>query len=428
MRRVIPRDVETAFECNEMFFSRTDSKGILVEVNEVFVRISGYSQDELLGKPHNWIRHPDMPRALFKILWDTLKRGESIAAYVKNLSADGSNYWVLASVFPSDAGYISIRIKPHSPFLAQIKTLYGQMLEVEKNNTIEASEKFLMDALSKQHFDSYQKFAIKAAEAELDVRRQLMNESEGAGSDSLMKALHSFQKINTDLSVLCELKDKIEKIGNSMRENYQIIKYVGVNMHIGAEHLGDKAVTIGVIAKTFQTWAYDVFLYASETTEAVTNMVKAIDSSAFLIANSRFKIEMIAFEKSLAIEESLKASRMKVFGGFSLESLVDIRKEVSTILSYGHSVESTIAKLREAISALHIIRQNGRIEMASMALESDTLHSEFNEMKNFIEIVTSESRELSTFLNEMLRILISIQMQCSDVEALLRTALRSQAV
>ncbi len=87
---------EAKFEIDELFFSITDQASTILSGNEVFVRISGYKKEELLGQFHNIIRHPDMPRVVFKMLWDHLKRDKPVVAYVKNKTKDGGYYWVLA--------------------------------------------------------------------------------------------------------------------------------------------------------------------------------------------------------------------------------------------------------------------------------------------------------------------------------------------
>lgn len=105
-------------------FSTTDAKGIILSGNDVFVRVSGFSADELYGQPHNIIRHPDMPRAAFALLWANLKKEQPFAAYVKNMAKDGSYYWVFMVAVPTgDNQFLSIRFKPSSPLLAQARVI-----------------------------------------------------------------------------------------------------------------------------------------------------------------------------------------------------------------------------------------------------------------------------------------------------------------
>ncbi len=90
--------IETVVPEDELIISRTDLRGIITYVNETFAAISGYTSEELIGKPHNVIRHPDMPSAVFKDLWQTLQAGKKWGGYVKNMRSDTGFYWVYAEV------------------------------------------------------------------------------------------------------------------------------------------------------------------------------------------------------------------------------------------------------------------------------------------------------------------------------------------
>ena len=134
-----PTGLEVSFPDNEIIVSKTDTKGIITYANQLFIDVSGYSEAELLGAPHNLIRHPDMPRCVFKLLWDTLSEGREIFAYVVNLCKNGNHYWVLAHVTPSFGptgevvGYHSSRRVPDRDAVSSIIPLYQQLKEVEES-------------------------------------------------------------------------------------------------------------------------------------------------------------------------------------------------------------------------------------------------------------------------------------------------------
>ncbi len=123
---------------DDFLVSKTDLKGRITYGNRIFIEFSGYDERELLGAQHNIVRHPDMPRGVFKYLWDTLQNGHECFAYVKNMSKDGGFYWVFANVTPSfDAqgqmdGYFSVRRKPRPQAVEPVTQLYTQMLEAER--------------------------------------------------------------------------------------------------------------------------------------------------------------------------------------------------------------------------------------------------------------------------------------------------------
>ncbi|WP_084349640.1 PAS domain-containing protein [Moraxella oblonga] len=116
-RTVYDTGVERPYPDGKLIVSRTDLNGVLTHVNDAFVAISGYSQEELLGSPQHILRHPDMPKEAYADLWATVKAGKKWHGYVKNLCKDGSHYWVYATVVPNirrgeTVGYTSVRRKP----------------------------------------------------------------------------------------------------------------------------------------------------------------------------------------------------------------------------------------------------------------------------------------------------------------------------
>lgn len=162
--------VERTFKESEIIVSKTDPKGIITYANDIFLKVSGYTEKEILGKPHNYIRHPDMPHCVFKLLWDTIKSGKEIFAYVINTAKNGDYYWVLAHVTPSfDAkgniiGYHSNRRSPRKEAVKKIEEIYAALrAEEEKHSTTKAGTdaafKMLVDLLTSKNI-SYDEFVL----------------------------------------------------------------------------------------------------------------------------------------------------------------------------------------------------------------------------------------------------------------------------
>ena len=161
MKRLItPTTNERVMREDDFIVSTTDLKGRITYGNRIFIEFSGYSEAELLGTQHNIIRHPDMPRGVFKLLWDKIQAGDECFAYVKNMSKDGGFYWVFANVTPAFdpngnvTGYLSVRRKPKMSGIQAVTGLYAAMLEEEKKagaaNAIAASTKLLVDVLNEK--------------------------------------------------------------------------------------------------------------------------------------------------------------------------------------------------------------------------------------------------------------------------------------
>jgi len=156
MQRPEPTNVENVVGNTDLIVSKSDAEGNITYTNPIFMKISGYSQGDLLDKPHTILRHPDMPKVIFKYLWENIKEGKDVIAYVKNLCKDGSFYWVIATVKMaknpdgSFRNYLSTRKKITDSAKATITPLYEKLLEIEKSDGVEASEKALNDFLTEK--------------------------------------------------------------------------------------------------------------------------------------------------------------------------------------------------------------------------------------------------------------------------------------
>ncbi|MBB2942089.1 PAS domain S-box-containing protein [Actinoplanes lutulentus] len=161
LTQIRPTGTERTFSDGELIVTKTDPHGVITYANDVFLRISALSEAEAVGQPHNVIRHPDMPRSVFKLLWDTVQDGREIFAYVVNLAADGAHYWVFAHVTPSfDSagrviGYHSNRRVPSRPAVAAADELYGQLRAAERRHdrtqdAVEAGEAALRQVLDER--------------------------------------------------------------------------------------------------------------------------------------------------------------------------------------------------------------------------------------------------------------------------------------
>lgn len=168
--KTTPRNHELAMRDEDFIVSKTDTVGRITYCNPVFIEFSGYTEQELLGQQHNIVRHPDMPRAVFALLWQTIKSGEEFIGYVKNMSKDGSYYWVFATVTPSFKtnsrdiiGYFSVRRKPDKTKLQIIEPLYRDMLAAEhgagRGLAIEAGGAVLQNILQDSGKD-YREFVL----------------------------------------------------------------------------------------------------------------------------------------------------------------------------------------------------------------------------------------------------------------------------
>jgi PAS domain S-box-containing protein len=173
MQRPQPTKTERSFGEDEIIVSKTDLKGRILYANDVFCRVGMYAEHELIGQPHSILRHPDMPRCVFQLLWQEINQGREIFAYVKNLAKNGDFYWVFAHVTPSFnargalEGFHSNRRKPERKAVERVIPLYQQLLAEEAKHADrkqgQAAGFALMQRLLEQQGIAYEEFAFTLA-------------------------------------------------------------------------------------------------------------------------------------------------------------------------------------------------------------------------------------------------------------------------
>lgn len=171
---------EVQLKEDELIVTKTDSTGHITYANRVFMQLAEYPESELLGKPHNLIRHPDMPRGVYRLMWKTLQAGREFFGVVKNYTASGNYYWVLANVTPDyDSknkleGYFSVRRPPGRRAVETVIPIYARMCQLEstlnKASAPDASMEWLLAELDKQGH-SYESFVLSLLDPHLSIGR-----------------------------------------------------------------------------------------------------------------------------------------------------------------------------------------------------------------------------------------------------------------
>lgn len=153
-------NIEKPMRGNDFIVSKTNTKGIITYCNQIFIEMSGYTKEELIGANHNLIRHPDMPAVAFKLAWDLITSGKEFFGFVKNLKKDGGYYWVFAYITADYdkngkiIGYSSFRRKPSNAAIEAITPVYKLLVEAEKKGGMKASGELLGSFLA-QHKTTY---------------------------------------------------------------------------------------------------------------------------------------------------------------------------------------------------------------------------------------------------------------------------------
>jgi aerotaxis receptor len=412
---------ERRFELDELFISTTDSKGHIRLSNRVFVRVSGYTADELAGRAHNIIRHPDMPRALFAAFWERLLAHRPVAAYVKNRAKNGDHYWVMAVAVPVPGGYASVRLKPTDPELFPlVKDLYAELVALERSvegdeprrrkAAIAASSERLAELLAAAGYETYEAFMHRAMVAEVTRRAAAVGES--ALAPLVEAAPDADPRLAQVLSSALELRRGLDGMLSAIAGNSAV-----------ATRLATRSGFVRELSDDLRLFALNAMLAASRLEDGgPLSAIAGLQSARFDALAPRLESLGAALEQAggrldemgfRAAACHVQAEMMAVFAGEHLddEELSPEMCEQLTLLT--HAVSDAAGSLREGLAALDaaitridadarrvhreldIVRAlevNGRIE-AARATGTEHVRTLFTEMGARIASARSEVAE-----------------------------------
>jgi len=159
IQKIKPTGKTLKIKDGEIIISKTDMSGKITYANDTFIELSAFSKDELLGAPHNIIRHPDMPKALFYFMWDRINRGKNFKAVVKNITKNGDAYWVVTdfSIKKAPDGsvkyYTAFREGAPSYVVRDISLVYKEILKIEETQGMEISIKHFEALMDKKNMN-----------------------------------------------------------------------------------------------------------------------------------------------------------------------------------------------------------------------------------------------------------------------------------
>ncbi|MBM7068617.1 PAS domain-containing protein [Actibacterium sp. 188UL27-1] len=285
-RRILSRPSSGAVQVdpNDLFFSRTDTRGVIMACNHTFKRISGYEYHDLIGAPHRLVRHPDMPKGAFHLIWDRLKQGKLTGAFVKNLAKDGLHYWVFALMSPVDGGYLSVRLNASSEMLPMIQELYATLREAELSGgaTPEESAQALRAALAAHGYPTYGAFMAQGLRREMDAREAVLSSEAsdtGAGFDAVLKKV---DEIRTETAALAQTFAKVQAIPQNMRILASQLETLGGPISAISSNYGG-------LSRTFMNW---ITGFHDDTSQNSERNRTIIYKSLFLMNAARLQEEM----------------------------------------------------------------------------------------------------------------------------------------
>lgn len=404
MSRPIPIAKETPFDISEVFFSRTDKKGIIQSYNLTFAKISEYSGEELTGSAHNLIRHPDIPRAVFKLFWDTIKSDRPIGAYVKNMSQSGSYYWVFALALPIQEGYISLRLKPTSAIFQKIPSLYASMLEAEKSAGMDAATEVLMSALHSLGFDSYPAFMTEALNLELQGRDALLGlvKPNGSSRDAHAGAKAEDRAQNSARFAFLELTGSAKQVieirsqARVIIRSFNDLNKLSINMAAASEQAGAAGLSLSQVTIGFAEVAHDIQKQIKNFEGRVSTLLDSLRESQFDLGSSRLQAEMITTFMKEEASADANASRyedLRILLAITNASVERALARVSGLRRLFDTFVRMVDELLKSVNGLELIRITGKIEVAKLGGgHGAAFQTHIDQMGAFLKTISAPMR------------------------------------
>ncbi len=336
---------------DEIFFSRTDGRGVIQAGNSVFRRVSGYDAGQLIGAPHRIVRHPIMPKAAFHLLWDRLKAGRPTGVHVCNRAIDGRAYWVFAVVVPIREGFLSVRIKPASATFRRVQEVYAELLAAEADGATPAEgASALLARLSREGFSGYDSFQAQALAAELACRA----EETGLPAPDLGAALAALRAA-----------DGIEAELEAMRRMFRKAILITTNLRIVASRLEGGGRALSAIADNYALLSDGMSRWIEQHRGGSLGIARSAAETLFLEGASLLLEEMSA---SFARDAEAGVGDPEAERGRLAEAAAHYRARAEDCsrraLSDAADLGSHLAQMNHHVSALGSIRMLSRIEGA----------------------------------------------------------------
>ncbi|WP_299686784.1 PAS domain-containing protein [uncultured Tateyamaria sp.] len=354
---------ETAkFLPEHVFFSRTDDRGIIQSANSVFQIVSEFSWTEIIGASHKIVRHPAMPRAVFRLLWSRITAGKPVGIYVVNRTKGGDAYAVLAVSMPFEDGYVSVRLKPMSDQVDEIKALYDDIARQEAAEGLDPEESLrrLLSRIEEMGFSDYDAFMADAIEHELLVRvshLQKLKPHEVVTLSAIQAAVETIAAAGRDLDALLLQTNQIPD-----------------NMRLQAMRLEGRDGPIGVISANYQmmtetfTQSLKDFLAAAESAVAPVREAKFLAATGILVSEVARQLRT-----ETGIRPEKKAADLQ-----ALERLATLYEEkaaqaVKDVARRAEYFDRISKDMRRMVFGLEMTRTMCNIERSKSSSDTDAL-------------------------------------------------------
>ncbi|MEZ5997223.1 MAG: PAS domain-containing protein [Hyphomonas sp.] len=372
---------EVPFGFDELFFSRTDETGIIKFGNDVFQRVAIYEWDELINKPHKIIRHPDTPRAVFRLLWDTIKSGAPIGAYVKNRAKDGRYYWVFAIVTPVEHGFLSVRLKPSSEVFKVVRQLYPDLAAVERQEKLDPGDSaaVLLDRIAGLGFETYPAFMAAAFGKDLAARDAQL----GRPADP---TLEHFER-------LLDSARRLQRQAGRIIDAYKLNEIVPTNFRILASQLGQEGAAIGVISNNYAVLSEEMRSILDTFVSAAKDVERAISDGYFMVATARVQRELVEH----FAEEADTAANITEMDLLSRQRAAYIARAKAGLQDIGIKVagfRQSCLEMNRLATGLEVMRVIGKVECSRHVAVKDRVDKLLGDLQIFQRTIAGALLEI----------------------------------
>ena len=373
---------EVRFAIEKIIASATDQRGVIGYANETFCEVTGFTSDDLMGAPHKIVRHPDMPKGVFYLMWEALKAGHPVCAYVKNKTKSGGYYWVLATMTSTETGYLSARIRPGSELFEKTKALYAELLKEEANGlTPEQSGARLIEMLQDEGFGSLDAYAHAALNAEF--KQRAIVQPELAATFAVMDEL-------------TELIEDMKSLVDSIEQGFERVRGEPVNLRILAGRLEGAGAALGTISQNYDAMAKEMHdlvgrLHDQEN-GALMQMYGAVTQGRAALQMAQFLQE--AQSQCSGDKDSQSESR-KLLADHHDRLQQKSRSRLIEIASVGRSIPDICRSLRRRINGLDVVKLLCKVESGRMRDVDSGLDGIIARLENFHDNTDRHLADLS---------------------------------
>jgi aerotaxis receptor len=374
---------EVPFGLDELFFSRTDEAGRILFGNNVFQRVSGYPWEGLLNQPHKLVRHPDMPRGVFWLLWDTIKQGKPIGAYVKNRAQDGRHYWVFAIVTPIEGGYLSVRLKPSSALFDAVKDLYPHFVAAERAQNLSPADSAALIGrqLNEAGFADYAAFMACALGDELAARDKALERR-------CESTLPTFARLSRDAN---SLLGHAEIIASAYLGNAN----VPFNFRILAAQLGQEGAAISVISSNYGVLSAEMQTIFEAFTTSARDVFNAINRGFFLASTASVQRELVSVFSGEAAEGPLPHEpEIALLKHQEREYDSRARQALLAIAQAVKGFHQSCLDMKRLSAGLEVMRIMGKVECARHVSQQDRMDELLRTLEAFQKSVSDALKQI----------------------------------